>query len=1080
MTTQMPVELRLSGSVAVAVGGQTVLIKSRRERAVLARLVVAGGHVVSTDRLIDDLWDGEPPPKALAGLQVHISNLRRVLEPDRAPRAPARILVSDPPGYAVRLPRECVDLWRFEDLVTAGDTDPSRRYAQLGEALGLWDGTPFGPHADDGWARAEVARLADLRLTAVESRAAAALDLGRDADALTVLTGLYEEHPDREELFRLTALAQYRLGRQADALQTLRRLRSYLADELGVDPSPPVVELESAILHHDSRLLGRRPGVPASAAAPAPAIRVPTTAETPKARRAELETIDRHADAVMRTGLRIVWVTAEAGGGKSTIAQHISSRLAGAGWTAAAGCCPEVDGAPAAWAWREILTQLGESSDAEEPFQIARLIERCCTSHPDKPWTVLLLDDAHRADSATLQILRQLATWLANVPVLIVVLYRASEAGPELLASGAALVAATADHLALTGLDDDGIRAVAAEVGLRPVDDDTLALLRSRTDGNPLFVRELARLVASQGRGGARSGVPRGVREVLSRRIEQLPATTVSVLEILAVCGRSADTDTLVTLCESVVGSETEILDALDSAVVAGVLRVESDVVHFNHILLRDVVYEMIPTLRRRRTHWNVLRQLQSESGVSAESLAVHAACGASGLTVAEALPIVEEAARQRFSIDFAADSTELWQHAVDLHALAGHDDPSAAIVDRAGMVTAMCNLTTALAHRGEVTAARDRRRQAVRLAESIGDRSILVAALTCWRTPWIWATEAKGTLDEGMAAALENALVDAQGAERVALLVASVLEYESADEVLAARYGREAVHLAASIDDLELRCAALNARVFTAIGPDDRDEFPTLADEFLAAAVAADNLPYQAAAHFYLFMLRLAQTDLPGAAEQMRLAMGTASGGRLGELAIVLMFFVAVTEVIRGDLDASESTYAALIAQLIAVGIPAGADFHILAGVCLGWHRGTIAPIVDDLAAIYARAPRTVAWTYMVALLDAGRIDEARALAETDPPISRDYYWSSNQAFHARALVRLGMVQPAAHLYDVLLPWSGTIAGLDAASVAFGPTDDLLADLADLIGRPDDAQRHRRIAREVAARVEADAARLG
>lgn len=391
-----------------------------------------------------------------------------------------------------------------------------------------------------------------------------------------------------------------------------------------------------------------------------------------------------------------------------------------------------------------------------------------------------------------------------------------------------------------------------------------------------------------------------------------------------------------------------------------------------------------------------------------------------------------------------------------------------------------MCNLTTALAHRGEVTAARDRRRQAVRLAESIGDRSILVAALTCWRTPWIWATEAKGTLDEGMAAALENALVDAQGAERVALLVASVLEYESADEVLAARYGREAVHLAAAIDDLELRCAALNARVFTAIGPDDRDEFPTLADEFLAAAVAADNLPYQAAAHFYLFMLRLAQTDLPGAAEQMRLAMGTASGGRLGELAIVLMFFVAVTEVIRGDLDASESTYAALIAQLIAVGIPAGADFHILAGVCLGWHRGTIAPIVDDLAAIYARAPRTVAWTYVVALLDAGRIDEARALAETDPPISRDYYWSSNQAFHARALVRLGMVQPAAHLYDVLLPWSGTIAGLDAASVAFGPTDDLLADLAELIGRPDDAQRHRRIAREVAARVEADAARLG
>ena len=111
------VHLRVLGSLTAIVQGRPVAVGGPGARAVIARLAAAAGRVVSTDLLIDDLWAGQPPPKALAALQVHVSNLRRVLEPARAPRTPSSVIVSAPPGYALRLPPESVDAWHFERLV---------------------------------------------------------------------------------------------------------------------------------------------------------------------------------------------------------------------------------------------------------------------------------------------------------------------------------------------------------------------------------------------------------------------------------------------------------------------------------------------------------------------------------------------------------------------------------------------------------------------------------------------------------------------------------------------------------------------------------------------------------------------------------------------------------------------------------------------------------------------------------------------------------------------------------------------------------------------------------------------------
>ncbi|MGV9714011.1 BTAD domain-containing putative transcriptional regulator [Gordonia sp. NPDC003424] len=1083
------VRLSMLGPIALTMDSQPTELGAPGQRAVLARLVVADGHVVSTDRLIDDLWNGEPPPKALASLQAHISNLRRVLEPDRPPRAAARILVTEPPGYALRLPVDGVDVWQFEHLVNDPGTDPADRHGRLSTALGLWSGEPYGPYATQPWAMAEAARLDELRMVALEKRAAAALDLGRPDEVTAVLPALCAAHPTREELFRLLAHAQYQLGRQADALETLRALRTHLANELGIDPGPAIGELEQAILRHDPALLTGR--APVAAVPDAPDARDTGQSDRrtplrhpPTGREAELEKLTEHATTATETGLRIVWVSAEAGGGKSTLAQLFADRLGALGWTTVTGHCPEVDGAPSAWAWREILHGLGATPDADDAFGLARLVVTAVEQAATRSSVLIVLDDVHRADSATLQVMRQVVTWMSRHPVLVVATYRASEAGSELLASGASLVSVTADNIALQGLSDAGIEDLARSVGLWPLTPATLDLLRRRTDGNPLFVRELAKLVASRGPQEAMTSVPVGVRDVLLRRVDRLPADTASMLRLASVCGREAEIDTLVALWASTGDdrSDTEdvVLDAIDSATVAGLLTATVDRVRFNHVLVRDAVYDAIPALRRRRMHWQTMQTLRAQPRPDAEELAHHAALGARSSTVGEALAMVEPVARQRFDTEFKADSVPLWRAAVDLHLMAGHDHADAGVADRIALIDAMRNLVTALAYKGDVTEARTRRNEALRLAQELGDRAVILDVLTCWRTPHIWTTRPQGDADPVMTSAVLEILPATSGADRARLLVTAALEFEGNDLDRAAAYSAEAVELAHEIADPELRCATLNARVFTALGPERHHDLLDIAAEFLRAAEESNNFAYQAAAHWGMFQALNARVDLPGAVAEMRLALRTANSGRVGELVVVLSTYNAVLDVLRGDLDQAERGYAAVSANLVSAGLPNGANIGVVGQLVVSWYRGSFAHLVDALDELYAIAPDRMGWVYAISLLDAGRTEQARTIAEQRPRPQRDYYWTAMEAFHARALVRLGMVEEGRELYAELSGFSGTVAGLNSGSVAFGPTDVVLAELAELIGDHRGAARHREIAVEVEEKVRRGLAEVG
>ncbi|MFG1674598.1 BTAD domain-containing putative transcriptional regulator [Micromonospora sp. NPDC049282] len=241
----MPVSFGVLGPVTAWDGaGAAVDLKGPRHRAVLARLIVARGRVVPVDHLVDDLWE-DPPAGAVGAVRTFVAALRRRLEPQRAPREPARLLVTDGPGYALRAAPDAVDAWRFADAVTTtADALPRSTLDRLDAALGWWRGPGYAGF-DQPWARAERARLDQLRLTAVERRAEALLALGRAADAVPDLDAHVADHPWREDGWRLLALALYRAGRQADALAVLRRARERLRDQLGLDPGPRLRRLET-------------------------------------------------------------------------------------------------------------------------------------------------------------------------------------------------------------------------------------------------------------------------------------------------------------------------------------------------------------------------------------------------------------------------------------------------------------------------------------------------------------------------------------------------------------------------------------------------------------------------------------------------------------------------------------------------------------------------------------------------------------------------------------------------------------------------------------------------------------------
>ena len=245
------IEFRILGPFEVVDDGRAVGLGGPKQRALLAALVLHRGEVVLSDRLIDELWGGQPPATASKTLRVYVSNLRKALGDG--------VLVTRRGGYVLAPALDQVDLDRFErlaaegrDLLERGDARAARE--RLRGALALWRGSALADFSYEPFAESEIARLEEARLAALQDRIDADLALGSDGALISELESLVASNPLEERLRGQLMRALYRAGRQADALEVYRQTRARLREELGLEPSRMLQELERSILEQDPSL----------------------------------------------------------------------------------------------------------------------------------------------------------------------------------------------------------------------------------------------------------------------------------------------------------------------------------------------------------------------------------------------------------------------------------------------------------------------------------------------------------------------------------------------------------------------------------------------------------------------------------------------------------------------------------------------------------------------------------------------------------------------------------------------------------------------------------------------------------
>ena len=502
-----------------------VPLPARKPRSILAALALAPGSTVSADRLVDLVWGDDPPAGAHGTLHAYLSGLRRVLEPDLAPRARPTVLVTTDDGYRLAVDPGDVDAVAFSrevrtrhralaplwsQLTTGPDAAwPSRdevgsHVEALEEALRTWTGTAYADLGDHPDVLADRAALDELRATAQEDTALGLLALGEHAAVLAATEQAGGRHPLRERTRSLQALALVRTGRQVEALEVLRGYRELLADELGLDPGPEVRALEEAVLRQ-SPVLGAwlRPDAPAPSVPPpgssaattagatssagtrtASASTTPTTGAAPASwamvgREAERSVVTEVLGAAVSGSPGAVLVVGDPGTGKTRLVEHALAAAADRDVVSAVGRCSQDDGAPPLWPWYALLDGLGierpaelaraDGSDEvgpERAFAVQDALARAVRERAHDAPVLLVVEDLHWADTRTLRALTHLVTTLgAGDRVALLATRRARPHPTGALAElGVALARHGARTIELGGLDAGDAQALVSSV----------------------------------------------------------------------------------------------------------------------------------------------------------------------------------------------------------------------------------------------------------------------------------------------------------------------------------------------------------------------------------------------------------------------------------------------------------------------------------------------------------------------------------------------------------------------------------------------------------------------------------------
>jgi predicted ATPase/DNA-binding SARP family transcriptional activator len=1121
-----PLEVRGEAG-SVALGGIKL-------RGLLAVLLLHANEPVSAERLALALWGDEAPSGASKTVQVHVWRLRKALgDPE--------LIATTPAGYCLRVGPDELDAVQFERLVHDGsgalaDGDPERAAAVLRKALALWRGPALGELASEPFAHNEITRLEEQRLAALETRIQADMALGRHAMLVGELRRLVAVHRTRECLAAQLMLALYRCGRQGDALEVYARTRAYLSDELGLEPGPALKTLQRDILEQAESLDLPRPDAsePATKVGgspqglPLPAAVTAGNQDPFVGRAAELEALAIAYAQVVGGTRRLVLLSGEPGIGKTRLATQFALRAHDEGAIVLHGRCDEealLAQQPFAEALRHYVRECPQQRlaaqlqlvsgelrrivpeladrirDLPEPLAgdpdgaRSRLFEAVCSllcEVAQSTPVVLVLDDLHWADRATLLLLKYLARYPRPARLMVLGTYRETELGVD-----HPLRATLADlrrefHLEQRALAPLDAAAVSRLVGVHAGDAASPELRRiiyERTEGNAFFVVEVLRHLTESGAiadtGGAepdvatgQRAVPVGVQDVISRRVARLGPATNRLLVTASVLGRTFELDVLQRLSEL---GEDELLDTLELAVRARVIEEAAGAAGhytFSHALIRDSVYGALTKTRRALVHRRAGAALAQEHRLQIEphlaELAYHFAQAGSSDDVVKAIQYGTRAGEHAISQLAYEQAAAHFRQAIELIDAA---DPER-------MQRQRCDLVIAQGEAERQAGDPAYRRTllgAARLAQALHDPDRLARAALA---NTYGALSAGQGVDHDRVAVLQAALDSydvADSPTRAALLALLALELGtdhdwrlrqslSDDAVAMARRAgdphtlalvltqsslaklgpqtgselrtnlREAIELTAGLKDplLAGHAACLGAHVAMQVG-----ELHT-ADQMLARLTAVAEQLRQPFLRYYDIVAQAKRCTISGPADEAErlafsaLPIGRSAGQRDSTLTFLAQVFVA--RFLQGSLDRGD---------------PHLPDFSVTPG----WTPPSSPEITPSRS-----LPLMFDAAVSVVLCEVGRLDDARPYldllmsSELDD-LSDDYSALAIPAYASIACARLGDTHNARRLYAILEPHSQRL--VNTGSTWFGATTHYLALLATTLNRPDEADSH-------------------
>jgi DNA-binding SARP family transcriptional activator len=847
-------DFRILGPLEVYDNGRALTLGGAKQRALLAILLLHANEVVPAERLLEDLWGDRQPSSGAKALHVFVSQLRKAIGEDR--------VVTQRPGYLLRLDPEELDLNRFQRLrEQAESAEPHEAGAILREALSLWRGAPLVDMAYESFAQSEITRLEELRLSVVEQRIDADLALGRHAELVGELEALIKKHPLRERLREQLLLALYRSGRQAEALAAYQEARAALVEELGIEPGKALRDLHRAILRQDPVL--DPPAAAKAAAAPPASVFV--------GREAELAELLTGLDDAFAGHGRLFLLTGEPGIGKSRLADEVITHARVRGARILVGRCWEAGGAPAYWPWVESLRAYVRESDsatlrrqlgagAPHVAQIVPEVRRRFSDLPEPPSLesegarfqffdataeflrnasasraiVLVLDDLHAADTSSLLLLQFLARGLGSMRILVLGAFRDVDplpGGPLTVMLGEVAREPVTRRISLDGLSKREIAEYVDATASSIASPQLVETLREETEGNPLFVGEIVRLLSAEGvqtepDRKVRLAIPQSVRDVIARRLTHLSAECDRILGVASVLGREFALDAL---ARAGAVSERELLDTLDEAMAA---RIVSDVpgvpgrLRFAHVLIRDTLYEGLTTARRVGLHRQAVVALESlygdEPGSHLAELAYHAVTGGD---LDRAVTYARRAGDHSLALSAYEEAARLY--ATALEALDRAQPPEA---------KARCELLLSLGEAetraGNRAAAKRTFTEAAGLAQRLGLPHELARAAAGYGGRLAWARAAN---DERLVPLLEAGLAavgdDLELRTRLLARLAGAFRDEHSRDRRDA-LSREAVELARRMGNPAALAYALEGRVGAIIAPDTLAECIALAAE--------------------------------------------------------------------------------------------------------------------------------------------------------------------------------------------------------------------------------------------------------